>query len=297
MPSFLPGRFSTMTLPPIKAPSGGDPPVQITDGTATYNGTSNAWDIDFTDEAGVTYTLKDSGSTVQTVTPGDAVANSGAGAFTLASTLRIDATNANGTTNGANFSPTAPAQTGTANPMSDLFRVPGTLNGAYPDTSGSNAWSTSGGTWTKSGGNITISFDGMGHAWACYDAGISDCTIIANVRTAASGSYQPGIAFRHTGGSPNDGWYFEIRDGGWYLNYGGTDAVASDNSWGATNDTAYQLKVTVSGNDISVYIDSVQVGTTITDSRNASNTVHGLHSYRSESVGDNGSIFHDITIT
>ena len=80
------------------------------------------------------------------------------------------------------------------------------------------------------------------------------------------------------------------------MNYGGSDVVASDNAWGATNDTAYQLKVTVSGNDISVYIDGAQVGTTITDSRNASNTVHGLHSYRVEGTGDNGSIFHDITI-
>ena len=267
---------------------GGDPPAQITDGTATYNGTSNAWDVDFSDAAGVTYTLKNSGSTVQTVTPGDAVANSGAGAFTLASTLRIDATNANGTTNGANFSPTAPAQSGSANPMSDLFRVAGTLNGAYPDTSGSNAWSTSGGTWTKSGGEAAIS-GGSGHIWACYDAGISDCTIIANVHTAASGTYEPGIAFRCNGGI---GWYFEVRAGGWYLNYQGTDPVANDPGWGAANDTAYELKVVLSGNDISLYIDGVQVGTTVTDSRDASSTTHGLHCYDD----DAGSNFHDINI-
>ncbi|TXH10027.1 MAG: hypothetical protein E6R03_15950 [Hyphomicrobiaceae bacterium] len=68
--------------------------------------------------------------------------------------------------------------------------------------------------------------------------------------------------------------------------------MASDNSWGATNDTAYQLKVTVSGNDISVYIDGVQVGTTVTDSRNAGNTIHGLHCYQD----DAGSNFHDISI-
>jgi hypothetical protein len=286
---FTPGMFCRpiRIAPPKISGGGGSPPAQITDGAATYNGTSNAWDIDFTDAVGVTYTLKDSGATVDTVTPASAITNSGNGAFSLTSTLRIDGVNGNGTTTGANFNPTAPAQTGTANPMQDLFRVAGTLSGKYPDTSGNNTWSTSGGTWTKSGGEAAIS-GGSGHIWACYDAGISDCTIVSNVHTAASGTYEPGIAFRCVGGL---GWYFEIRAGGWYLNYQGTDPVANNATWGATNDTAYELKVVLNGNDMSLYIDNVLIDT-ITDSRDASSTTHGLHCYDD----DNGSNFHDITI-
>ena len=288
MRSFAPGRFASQMSPLVlKAPSGGSPPAQITDGAATYNGANNNWLVTFTPQGGVTYDLKVNGSSAGAVSgPAYAIANDGT--IDIGDVLRIDGTNANGTTNGATFAPTAPAQTGTANPMEDLFRVAGSLNGTYPDWAGNNTWSTAGGTWTKAAGEAQIS-GGSGHIWACYDAGISDCTIVAEVHTAVTGTYEPGIAFRCVGGV---GWYFEVRDGGWYLAYQGIDPVANDPVWGAANDTVYQLKVVLSGNDISLYIDNVQVGTTITDSRDASSTTHGLHCYQD----DNGSNFHSITI-
>jgi len=285
---FTPGMFGRplRLAPPKISGGGGSPPAQITDGAADYNGTLNSWAITFTPEAGVTYQLYDNGVLVDTVTNGGALSNPG----TMApeDPWRIDGTNANGTTQGANFYGTVYPQTGTANPMEDLFRVAGNLNFARPDSAGNNTWSTSGGTWTKSAGEAQIS-GGLGHIWACYDAGISDCTIVAEVHTAVTGTYEPGIAFRCVGGL---GWYFEVRSGGWYLNYQGSDPVANDPGWGAANDTAYQLKVVLSGNDISLYIDNVQVGTTVTDSRDASSTTHGLHCYDD----DNGSNFHSITI-
>lgn len=290
---FTPGMFGRplRLAPPKISGGGGSPPTQITDGAATYNGSNNNWLVTFTPQGGVTYDLKVNGSSVGAVSgPAYAIANDGT--IDIGDTLRVDGTNANGTTNGATFSPTAPAQTGTANPMEDLFRVAGNLNGDYPDSAGNNTWSTSGGTWTKAAGEAQISSGSGPHIWAYYDAGISDCTIVAEVHTAVTGTYLPGVAFRCVGGL---GWYFEIRDGGWYLNYQGTDPVANDPGWGAANDTAYQLKVVLSGNDITLYIDNVQVHT-LSDSRDASSTTHGLHSYDDGSYADNGSNFHSITI-
>ena len=275
-----------LTLPPISS-GNATLPTQITDGAATYNGANNNWLVTFTPQGGVTYDLMVNGSSAGAVSgPAYAIANDGT--IDIGDTLRIDGTNANGTSNGTIFYPVAPAQTGTANPMEDLFRVAGNLDGDYPDSAGNGTWSTSGGTWTKAAGEAQIS-GGVGHIWACYDAGISDCTIVSEVHTAASGTYEPGIAFRCVGGV---GWYFEVRDGGWYLNYQGTDPVANDPVWGAGNDEPYQLKVVLSGNDITLYIDNVQVHS-LTDSRDASSTTHGLHSY----YDDNGSNFHSITIT
>jgi FtsP/CotA-like multicopper oxidase with cupredoxin domain len=135
--------------------------------------------------------------------------------------------------------------------------------------------------WVIRSGKARLRVTTAGNKERCrVQSGLSDGTVRARINVNNVTLQGVGISFRET--VTNNCWTFAYKGGTSYqwTNWNGGTLITSTAVSGPalTAGQSYELKVVMSGNQFSGYVDGTQVGATQTSATNQTETIHGIFS-------------------
>lgn len=184
---------------------------------------------------------------------------------------------------GIGLSTFSPQATGGAVLITDTFNRADNASGLGIADTG-QSWQTISGSWQISGNQAVA--NGSGNQIAVIPSGISDATILANVKSSGNGV---GLAFRVVDSS--NYWFVHIRNDGFsqLLKVIGGSSTSVGNLASPTYSDGTELKVILNGSTISLYYGGV-LRNTYNDAALQTATMHGLFASFSGTWQDNFTI-------
>jgi hypothetical protein len=179
--------------------------------------------------------------------------------------------------------------------LDDFTVADGTLiNGRTPSPT-----NTPGNNWVSQFGTMTVTANQMGPissgtARSAIDAGVSDCTVSANLTHGTSNVRNPGLLLRANtstsgaGSGSTSHWVAALVAGTGVVlveRNAGSDTIRASSAKTITTSTTYLVAAVLNGANIDVYVDGVLECSYASATFQQSNTRHGILGYGTSPVG------------